>query len=158
MIFIGIDIGFSGAIAVLDESKIIDAIDMPVLKAGKRTEINELHIRDLLASYKHIEDKIAVFIEKAQSMPGQGIASTGRYLMSYGQIRGICAGIGVGYTLVHPKTWKSAMMKDMPKEKQASIIRCQQLFPNFPLPQRKDHGRADAILIAAYGRKMQYLL
>ena len=94
------------------------------------------------------------FVEKAQSMPGQGIASTARYMTGYGQILGILAGLYIPKTLVHPRTWKTKMMKDMPKEKGASILRCQQLYPEFAkefLTLKKHHGRADAILIAAYG-------
>ena len=42
------------------------------------------------------------------------------------------------------------MMHDMPKEKEASIMRVGQLYPDLVLGRKKDHGIADAILIAKY--------
>jgi len=146
--FIGIDPGFSGAITVIDEDKrIIYCVDMPILKVGKRNELDEIMIYQILKSYEPDH----VYIEKAQSMPGQGISSTGRYMASYGILRGICVGLGIPYTLVHPRTWKKEMMKDMPKEKEASIMRVNQLYPYFALPRKKDHGKSDSILLALHG-------
>ena len=118
---------------------------MPILKTPKM-ELNEPQIRDILIGCAH------VFIEKCQSMPGQGISSIARYMTGYGIIRGICVGLGIPYTLVHPKTWKGVMMKDMPKEKDASILRALQLYPKIDLPRKKDHGKADALLLSLWGK------
>ena len=148
---IGVDVGFSGAIAIWRDDCFVVIQDMPILKDGKHTELDEQGFVEIIDSYDFTG--MHIFIEKAQSMPGQGISSTGRYLMSYGQIRGICAGLGVPYTLVHPRTWKKVMMPDMPKEKEASIIRARQLFPGLRFPLKRDHGKADACLIAEYGRR-----
>ena len=59
-------------------------------------------------------------------------------------------GLSVEYQLIHPKTWKKELMHDMPKEKEASIMRVGQLYPDLVLGRKKDHGIADAILIAKY--------
>lgn len=147
---IGIDPGFSGAIAFINDGA-ISSVDMPILKNEKRTELDEHEVRAYIKGYDI--SNMHIFIEKAQSMPGQGISSTGRYLTSYGIIRGICVGLGVPYTLVHPRTWKKIMMPDMPKEKEASIIRVKQMFPFLEFNRKKDHGQCDAILIAEYGRR-----
>lgn len=148
MIIAGVDIGLSGAIAFLDEKgRFVGVHDMPIMQVGNKREIDEDRVKELfgMSQLGH------VFFEKAQSMPGQGIASTGHYLTTYGLVRGICKGVGVPYSLVHPATWKKAMMKDMPKEKAASIYRVQQYYPGAGLHLKKDHGKADAILIALYG-------
>ena len=82
----GIDNGFSGAIAVLDgDGKILFLEDMPIIKAGKKVEINEAHVAAILK----VHNVRHCFIEKAQSMPGQGISSTARYMTTYGLMRGI---------------------------------------------------------------------
>jgi crossover junction endodeoxyribonuclease RuvC len=159
----GCDIGLSGAIAKMDESgKLISLHDMPIMRVGDKNEINEDEVKELFAGLSHI------FFEKAQAMPTervnpvtgktvkQGIASTAHYMASYGILRGIAKGMGIPYSLVHPATWKKAMMKDMPKEKSASIARVQQLFPGVGLTRKKDHGKADAALIALYG--LNYIL
>jgi crossover junction endodeoxyribonuclease RuvC len=143
----GIDVGFTGAIAIMnDVGKIIDVFDMPIVGTDQH-ELDEVAIVEALKDWTTEH----VFIEKAQSMPGQGIASTGRYMCGYGILRGICAGLQIPYTLVRPATWKKEMMQDMGKEKGQSIIRCNQLFPYIKLPRKKDHGKADAMLIAAWG-------
>jgi len=145
---VGIDPGFSGAIAIIDDEGVIhELLDMPILKVGKRNELCEVEIKNLLEE-AHAEH---VYIEKSQSMPGQGISSTFRYGASWGIIRGICVGLEIPYTLVHPKTWKKAMMPDMGKEKGASILRVGQLYPELKLTRKKDHGMADALLLALHG-------
>ena len=152
-VVVGIDVGFSGAVVFIgDKGQILDLYDMPVInvKKGKKNqrEIDEPTLCDLLSlGCDH------VFIEKAQSMPGQGVSSTGKYMMGFGIIRGICVGLGLPYTLVTPQAWKKAMMKGMGKEKGASIVRAKQLYPKLVLDRKKDHGKADALLIACYGLK-----
>ena len=145
----GVDPGFSGAISILDEhGAIILNVDMPIIK-GDRDELDEQAIRTILAN----KDVKHVFIEKVSAMPGEGVVSVGRFMAGWGIVRGICAGLQKPYTLVHPLTWKKKMMRDMPKDKGASIIRVKQLYPDIDLPRKKDHGKADAILIALYGVK-----
>jgi crossover junction endodeoxyribonuclease RuvC len=147
MNYCGIDVGFSGAISVLnDDGEILLMTDMPIITVGKKRELNEPKIRMILDGFK----PLCVGIEKAQTMPNQGISSSGRYMASYGFLRGLCVGLSVEYQLIHPKTWKKELMHDMPKEKEASIMRVGQLYPDLVLGRKKDHGIADAILIAKY--------
>ena len=150
----GIDPGFTGAISVFTDGEPHSVYDMPILKVGKKTELDESQIAYLFRSWIGTNCPYQAYIEKAQAMPGQGIVSTGRYLTGYGQILGILAGLQIPKTLVHPRTWKAKLMRDMGKEKMASVLRCKQMFPEFAqknLTLKKHHGRADAILIAAYG-------
>mgnify|MGYP001282912585 CR=1 FL=1 len=148
--YCGIDPGFSGAICILDAKKrIILLEDMPILKVGQKDELNEPQIKKYLSECSDL----SVLIEKAQTMPGQGISSSGRYMASYGLIRGICVGMSLQYSLIHPKTWKKLMMNDMPKEKEASIQKVGQLYPDLVLTRKKDHGKSDALLIALYHLK-----
>ncbi len=155
----GIDPGFTGAIANIDADGNVNVIDMPVivtLKKGKKGKTSNKNELDGVGVYQmlHIMAPEHVYIEKAQTMPGQGIASSGRYMDAYGQIKGICIGAGIPYTLVHPKTWKKVIMPDMGKEKGEAIVRVRQLFPQVELPLKKDHGKADALLICEYGRRV----
>jgi hypothetical protein len=177
MIIIGIDPGNSGALTkmfIKNGSIItIDIIDMPIIKIGQKNQLDGPAIRDFIASSDHI------FIESSQAMPrfkkgnksqreercpvcgqepSQGIVSTGSYLKGAGILIGICIGLKISYTEVHPKTWKAAMMRDMPKEKGSSILRCKQLFPSIILTRKKDHGKADSCLIAEWGRQQYHLV
>jgi len=164
MIIAGIDPGFTGAIAFLDianlngfegvwriTSAAIATADMPTLSVGnKKKSREELDLRTIVSLLRPCS---YAFLEKAQPMPGQGISSTSRYMASWGMLQGVLATLAVPYTLVHPVVWKSEMMAGMPKEKSASILRVSQLFPEVELPRKKDHGKADAILIACWGLK-----
>ena len=96
----GIDNGVTGAIAIMDSADlhIVDLIDMPIIHVGKRSEIDERRICNLLVEWEVRH----AYIERAQSMPGQGIASTAGYMCNYGIIRGICAGLEIPYTLITP--------------------------------------------------------
>ena len=79
MNYCGIDVGFSGAIAILNgDGEILLKTDMPIITVGKKRELNEPKIRMILDGFK----PLCVGIEKAQTMPNQGISSSGRYIAS----------------------------------------------------------------------------
>lgn len=151
MMYLGIDPGFSGALAVLDENlEVIHYQDMPIIEVAKKRELDEPELRDILRRFSPYYINLTVGIEKSQTMPNQGIVSSGRYMASYGFLRGLCVGMGLPYILIRPPTWKKAMLADMPKEKGSSIQKVGQIYPNIKLTRKKDHGICDAILIARY--------
>ena len=98
-------------------------------------------------------DNVHCFVEKSQPMPKNG--SQGNFSAGY------CAGLWemalvatqTPYTLVHSQTWKRVMVRDLPKGKDSSVLRAKQLFPQVPLLLKKDHNKAEALLIAEYGRR-----
>lgn len=151
MMYLGIDPGFSGALAVLDENlEVIHYQDMPIIEVAKKRELDEPELRDILRRFSPYYINLTVGIEKSQTMPNQGIVSSGRYMASYGFLRGLCVGMGLPYILIRPPTWKKAMLADMPKEKGSSIQKVGQIYPNIKFTRKKDHGICDAILIARY--------
>jgi len=151
VMYLGIDPGFSGALAVLDENlEVIHYQDMPIIEVAKKRELDEPELRDILRRFSPYYINLTVGIEKSQTMPNQGIVSSGRYMASYGFLRGLCVGMGLPYILIRPPTWKKAMLADMPKEKGSSIQKVGQIYPNIKLTRKKDHGICDAILIARY--------
>lgn len=156
MIFVGIDPGLNGAIAI-NNGHTVKIIDTPttVIKSGKKNKtvyrVNDMvnQLREALLFDEHVE----VAIETQQSMPGQGVSSMFSLGYGFGLWVGIVAALGYSYTLVHPKKWKSVMMDGMGKEKAASCVRAQQLHPDleFFTPRgRALDGRGDAVLIMDY--------
>lgn len=151
----GIDPGLSGAIAILDEMT-VRCVDAPTLavKSGKKTR---QHF-DLQAMTRTLRDCSPdhVFIESVHSMPAQGVASSFQFGMGFGMWQGILAAMGIPYTLVTPQRWKKAMLADMGSEKSAARLRAGQLFPSSAeqFARVKDDGRAEAALIAEYGRRV----
>src|SRR6185312_5022879 len=102
-----------------------------------------------------------VLIEKAQSMPEQGVASMFTIGMGYGLIRGILAGLEFRYELVHPRTWQTKLFRDLPKSdtKAMSVIVAGRLWPaqDWRASERckvAHNGLTDAALIAEYGRRL----
>lgn len=162
LVIVGIDPGNKGALSIVRYGFYIHAefVDMPVLQTkgkGKtkkgndkiHTELDALAIKQILIDCAPSH----VFIEKAQSMPGQGLASTANYMSGFGLLKGICVGLGIPFTLVHPATWKKQMLKDMDKGKGSAILRAKQVCPEMANDIGKNDGRAEALLIALYGRK-----
>jgi crossover junction endodeoxyribonuclease RuvC len=153
LLIVGIDPGNKGAIAFVEyrKDRITDTniYDMPTLTTEgkkKHTVLDENELRKIL-----IVDKMDhVFLEKAQSMPGQGAPGTFSYGCSYGIIRGMLVAFQIPYTLIHPATWKRKIMCDMDKGKDSAIVKAKQLFPTADIG--KKDGRAEALLIAVYGK------
>jgi len=50
-----------------------------------------------------------------------------------------------------PQIWKKAF--SLGKDKEQTRLRAQQLFPGTALRRKKDHGRAEALLLALYGQR-----
>ena len=155
MLTIGIDPGISGAICFMENSKIIEVIDMPSMAEGKKNKkqvngsqvFNEIH--------KHIKNKefneVKVVIEHVTAMPGQGVTSMFNFGQSFGILKGICSAMNLSMHFVRPVKWKKHFNL-INSSKDASRTKAIEIFPYFStnLSKKKDANKADAILIASY--------
>ena len=66
---------------------------------------------------------------------------------------GILATLGFAYTRVRPGVWKKAL--GLRSDKEQARLRAMQLYPGADLRRKKDHGRAEALLLAWYGWQRQ---
>ena len=148
MIILGIDPGQKGGLAFISRG-VIAAYSM--LLAGKELDIPG--ITDLILSYPVIS--LAV-VEKAHTMPKQGVVSSGKFMKGYGILLGILGALKISTVRVTPQAWKKAILAGTKKDKDAAIEYVRMKHPGFELipPRcRKPHnGMADAICIAEYGR------
>jgi len=87
-------------------------------------------------------------------MPGQGVRSMFTIGVGHGLFLGILAAVGLPYTRVRPAIWKRTL--GLGKDKEASRLRAQQLYPGADLRRKKDHGRAEALLLAWYGWQREH--
>lgn len=161
MLHLGIDPGLTGAVAVLDAEGTLQALwDTPTLTLRTRTSRGtkqEYDMPGLVGLLVPFTDLSAhVTIEEAQAMPGQGVRSMFTTGVGFGVWLGVLAALGVPLTRVRPASWKKAL--GLGKDKEASRLRAQQLFPGADLRRKKDHGRAEALLLAWYGVHSQRLL
>ena len=150
---IGIDPGISGAVAIIDDDRVIDVFDMPVLPkaSGKGNQVNAAELARQLRPYK-LEFDPHVYVELVGAMPGQGVTSMFNFGKSAGIVEGVLAALGMSWTYVAPQSWKvRAGLKK--REKDYARTRVCQCFPSASgfVARKRDSGRADAILIARFG-------
>ena len=62
MRIIGIDPGLSGGIAVLDDLKIFDVFDMPIMSEGKKNknQLNSAHLVNIIKKHIITEVKLGI--------------------------------------------------------------------------------------------------
>ena len=138
---IGIDPGVTGAVGFLGAETVV--WDMP---PNPRDLFEQLH------SASWLTPNARAIVEQAQAMPKQGVSSTFKTGYGYGVIIGVLASLGIPYETVTPSVWKRAMgLQGKDKDASRSLARC--YWPDAPLSRVKDHGRAEALLIAEYGRR-----
>ena len=155
MLIIGIDPGISGSICFLENSKILDVVEMPTMAEGKKNkrQVNGSQIyNEILKKIKEIEQQeIRVVIEQVSAMPGQGVTSMFNFGQSFGILKGICSAMQLPMYFVRPAKWKKYFGL-INSEKDASRTKAIEMFPYFSaqLSKKKDINKADAILIASF--------
>ena len=95
MKIIGIDPGLSGAIAILENNKVLNIFDMPVMSEGKKNkrQLNSALLVSLLKDNIDKDDEVAVVVEQVNAMPGQGVTSMFNFGQTFGAIKGMCAAL-----------------------------------------------------------------
>ena len=155
MLIIGIYPGISGSIFFLDNGKILDVIEMPIMTDGKKNkkQVNGSQVyNEITKRIKQFEkNQIRVVIEHVSAMPGQGVTSMFNFGQSFGILKGICTAMQLPMYFVRPAKWKK-YFNLLNSEKDASRTRAIEIFPYFSsqLSRKKDSNKADAILIASF--------
>lgn len=142
MIYIGIDPGKSGALAVIsdDGSVSIVPFDPETYKATLR----------------YATGPTRAVLEHVTAMPGQGVTSMFNFGQNFGYIRGLLEANQISYELVRPQKWKKEF--SITGDKNSSVEVCKRLFPGVVLRRtercrKEDDGMAEALLMAEYARR-----
>ena len=151
MKIIGIDPGLSGAIAVLENNKVLNMFDMPVMSEGKKNK-RQLNSALLVALIKeNIENskEVSVVVEQVNAMPGQGVTSMFNFGQTFGAIKGICAALELPIFFVRPSKWKKHF-ELINSSKDSSRTKAIEMYPKLSnqLAKKKEVNKSDAILIA----------
>jgi hypothetical protein len=139
---LGIDPGLKGALAFLYlDGDIAEIEDMPCIG----NVVNAYMLANLIEGYGPV--KMAV-VERAQSMPRQGIAGAFNYGVSYGKILGVLATLHIPITEIASSQWKKKWR--LGKDKNLSRKRASDMFPTWAdhFNLVKHDGRAEAVLMA----------
>lgn len=155
-VVVGIDPGLSGAIAFygegpLDTEDYFAVYDMPASGEDKQRAVDAYQIAYLISSFKPKN----AFVEKVNAMKGWGIGSCFRFGESYGVVRGVLGAMQIPTTLITPQKWKKHYgLKGGDKEASRALVIERWPFCTSLFARVKDHNRAEAALIAAYGKKV----
>lgn len=146
----GVDPGISGAVAFY----------YPMYP--ERVAVEDMPLADGEISAAILADKIVTFapslaiVEIVGAMPKQGVASMFRFGRADGTVRGIIGALAISAQYVAPTKWKRHY--NLSADKEEARARALQIFPMCAhhFSRKKDHGRAEAALIAKYGAEVLY--
>jgi crossover junction endodeoxyribonuclease RuvC len=148
---LGLDPGIRGGLAVVDSERgLLAAIDIPTIGVGASERVDVLAV----AEWIRAQQPDLAFVERAQAMPKQGASSGFKYGRATGSLEAAIILALVSFEVVEPPAWKKAF-RLRGKEKEAARQRALELFPaaHALLARKRDHGRAEAALIALFGLK-----
>lgn len=155
---VGIDPGLNGALAFLEPNGLrVEVVPIPIVselvsgKVRRRVDLWRLH--EILANMKS-EGACAAWIERVQAQPNDGVVQSFAFGWGAGALAMGLACVGLRTFYVSPITWKRAFK--LGKDKDVSRLRASQLFPEDAhfWPNKGDHDKAEAALIARYGRSV----
>jgi len=137
MIYIGIDPGKNGAVAVLDNGKI--TVDKCPETVADMVQLLSENANGL------------VLLEHVHSMPKQGVASTFTFGQNYGEWLGILAALNIPHKIVTPQKWQKligVMPKEKSERKKAIQASMQRLYPTTKITLYA----ADAVALASVAK------
>jgi hypothetical protein len=97
-------------------------------------------------------------IEDAHARPREGVTASFNSGRSFGIVLGTVSALGFAYNLVSPQKWKREFDL-IGADKDASTWLAKKLFPGAAefMTKKSHHGRAEALLLAEYGRRKNVL-
>jgi len=124
-------------------------MDIPIIQDGRKTK--QLDVWAFLVWLRDLDPK-RVILERQNPMPRDGCVQAFRTGLLFGQIRAAVEAMAIPLSLVSPVVWKRYHSL-LSSEKEQSRLVAIAKFPKWEqeLSRKKDHNRADAMLIADWG-------
>lgn len=147
LIFMGIDPGKAGGIAVINNARNSVAVKMP------DTCVGILDAMEKLCGKNHV----VCCLEKVHAMPGQGVSSMFTFGEGFGYLKMALAAKGISTTLVTPQAWQKHLgVKRRDKaggESSAHFKKRLRQIASGLFPQNSVTAEtADALMLAEYCR------
>eukprot|EP00210_Caulerpa_lentillifera_P006577 g6282.t1 len=165
-IYVGVDPDLGGAIGVIDVQQkgngllcsALQVTDMPcskvVINGKNRKRADPARVLEIVTELKKSSksEHLWACLEEPSAFSYVGGLSTQQTGYLFGLCYGILLAHGFQIHTVRPCIWKKQLNLSS-KKKDASRELAKQLFPESEqlLKRKKDHGRAEALLLAAYG-------
>tara|TARA_B100000941_G_scaffold251199_1_gene197753 strand:- start:284 stop:775 length:492 start_codon:yes stop_codon:yes gene_type:complete len=153
MKIVGIDPGLSGAIAIMENDKVLSIFDMPIMAEGKKNkkQLNSAQLVKIIKENIKTDDEVAVVVEQVNAMPGQGVTSMFNFGQTFGAIKGVCAALNLPIFFVRPSKWKKHF-ELINSSKDSSRTKVIEMYPSLSdqMARKKDVNKSDAILIARF--------
>lgn len=155
-VFIGIDPGQDGGIAVIDPAG-VQVRTLPFIK--NELDGLELHgwMETLTLNYPEKPCPIA-YIERVGAMPGQGVTSMWNFGYVTGQLHMWLKMLHIPFKVPTPQAWKKIVLAGTDRGKEAAINYCLRAYPDVSLratPKSTKHhdGLADALCLADFAMR-----
>jgi hypothetical protein len=152
MKILGVDCGIRGGLAVLEINdntapQMLAAIDAPVVGVKAKERIDVIALQEWLLQHKPAH----AYVERAQSMPRQGSSSGFKYGKATGSLETTIVLCGIPIEIIEASAWKKFFHLHAGDKEGARQLALQR-FPSAHalLARRKDHNRAEAMLIALF--------
>lgn len=164
---IGIDIGITGAIAVVPEDGTKAwVIDMPAITIERNKKTKRLvDGRGIARELSRLRGETYAFVEAAQASQNMGVVSAFSYGESFGLVVGVLNALGIPVQPARPVVWKrdlgilrrgnQELGRDELRAEGKRMARAlaRKLYPHIDVCMAKHDGRAEAILIAHWGHE-----
>jgi hypothetical protein len=151
LLHVGVDPGLSGAIAILDaDSNVVLLSDLPVSRDKSLAWIDGGELQSLVLRALQGRRAVAT-IERVSSRPAQGIASAFQFGLGYGSVLSVLQALHISLSFVTPAGWKK--FYGLGADKKAALFKARLSYPTAELHLVKHSDRAEALLIAEYGRR-----
>lgn len=153
---LGIDPGLTGAWALIGPDG-TTVEDLPVIRDSTLAWIDSSALEHVLRLHGVGHGTVA-YVERVHAMPKNGSQAAFSQGMTLSSILAVLQILAVPVKFVPPQTWKRAhgLISEATDtdstRKRRSLDKARLQFPNLRLDRVKDHGRAEALLIAAYGQ------
>ena len=170
MLVIGIDTGVSGGMALYSEGLILECYDVPYIweklktkskakklpdgkvipgKFKRRKKIDYMRLTVILTHWQSM-GAADIFIELIHSMPRDSPVAAFSFGTAFGAFNMAGATLGLKSHFITPQQWKKALGL-INEDKEASLELAREMFGTEFFKLKKDHNKAEAALISAYG-------
>lgn len=151
MIYVGIDPGKLGGIAMIQENgTLVDIQPMPRWVTNSKKEIADFkELQVMLSPYLGAQ----IWVEAVGPIPGSGSQSAFSFGQNVQVVHDVLLSLEFPYQTVRPQDWKAEVLRGTDKSKQAAINLFRQRNPSRDIGTHD--GMAEAWCIAEYGRRQK---